>query len=159
MHPPPPRLPVSTPFVLRLAYEQADFKMVRTHWNKNFVRKFSPSEPVHFLMARVLHQIRTDGYVIRDHYAFPLEEVTTPGKNTPEEQIYCALHQLDTVTFSFEMAALKRYHVRRLLDDTQEYWNGCVDGLVTLLFNPRLRNYLLNVAQLDEVLPTSRPLS
>ena len=159
MHPLPRRLRFSTPFVSRLAYEQADFKMVRTHWNKNFVRKFPPGEPVHLLMARVLHQIRTDGYVIRDHYVFPLEEVTTPGENTPEEQIYCALHQLDAVMFRFEMAARKHYHVRRLLDDTKERRIGCVDGVVTLLFNPALRNYLLNVAQLDEMLPTSRPLS
>ena len=72
MSPPPRRLPVSTPFVLRLAYEQADFKMVRTHWNKNFVRKFLPGEPVHFLMARVLHQIRADGYVIRDQLRVPV---------------------------------------------------------------------------------------
>ena len=90
---------------------------------------------------------------------FPLEEVTTPGENTPDEQIYCALHQLDAVRFSFEMVALKHYHVRRLLDDTQERRIGCVDGLVILLFNPGLRDYLLNVAQLDEILPTSRPLS
>ncbi|UOR00128.1 hypothetical protein MUN81_22335 (plasmid) [Hymenobacter sp. 5317J-9] len=159
MPPPPRRLPFSTPFVLRLAYEQADFKMVRTHWNKNFVRKFPPGEPVHFLMARVLHQIRTDGYVIRDHYVFPLEEVTTPGENTPDEQIYCALHQLDAVRFSFEMAALKQYYVHRLLDDTQERRIGCVEGLVTMLFNPELHNYLLNVAQLDEMLPASGPLS
>ncbi len=156
---PPRRLPFSPPFVLRPAYDQADFKMVRTHWNKNFVRKFPPGEPVHRLMARVLHQIRTDGYVIRDHYLFPLEEVTTPGENTPEEQIYCALHQMDAVMFRFEAPALRQYHVRRLLDDTKERQIGCVDGVVTLLFNPALRDYLLNVAQLDEMLPATRAAS
>lgn len=156
---PPRRLPFTPPFVLRLAYDEADFKMVRTHWTKNFVRKFPPGEPVHRLMARVLHQIRTDGYVIRDYYVFPWEEVTTLGEDTPEEQMYCALHQLDSVMFRFEMPALRQYHVRRLLDDTKERRIGCVDGLVTLLFNPALRNYLLNVAQLDEVLPAPRPAS
>lgn len=157
MNSPPRRLPFSSPFVLRLAYDEADFKMVRTHWTKNFVRKFPPGEPVHRLMARVLHQIRTDGYVVREHYLFPLAEVTTPGEHTREEQMYCALHQLDSVMFRFEMPTLRQYHVRRLLDDTKERQTGCVDGLVTLLFNPALRNYLLNVAQLDEVLPAPRP--
>ena len=156
---PPRRLPFSPPFVLRPAYDDADFKMVRTHWSKNFVRKFPPGEPVHVLMARVLHQIRTDGYVVRGHYVFPLAEVTTPGENTPDEQIYCALRQLDAVKFSFEMAARKYYHVRRLLDDTKERRIGCVDGVVTLLFNSALRDYLLNVAQLDEMLPAARPAS
>ncbi|MBC8082659.1 MAG: hypothetical protein H7Z21_05550, partial [Hymenobacter sp.] len=51
---PPRRLPFSPPFVLRLAYDEADFKMVRAHWTKNFVRKVPPGEPVHRLMARVL---------------------------------------------------------------------------------------------------------
>ncbi len=156
---PPRRLPFSAPFVLRLAYDEADFKMVRTHWNRNFVRKFPPGEPVHRLMARVLHQIRADGYVIREHYLFPLEEVTTPGADTPEEQVYCALLQLDAVMFRFEAPALRQYHVRRLLDDTKERQIGCVEGVVTLLFNPALRNYLLNVAQLDEALPAPRPAS
>jgi hypothetical protein len=155
----PPRLPDSTPFVLRLAYDQEDFKMVRKHWNKNFVRKFPAGEPVHQLMNYVLHQIRTDGYVVREYYLFPLEDVTTPGEHTREQQIYCALHQLDSVMFSFEMPALQQYHPRRLLDDTQERQIGCVDGLVTLLFNPMLRDYLLNVAQLDEVLPAPQPAS
>ena len=153
------RLPFSPPFVLRLAYDETDFKMVRTHWTKHFVRKFPPGEPVHRLMARVLHQIRADGYVIREHYLFPLAEVTTLGADTPEEQMYCALHQLDSVMFRFEAPALRQYHVRRLLDDTKERQIGCVDGVVTLLFNPALRNYLLNVAQLDEALPAPRPAS
>jgi hypothetical protein len=58
-----------------------------------------------------------------------------------------------------DAAALEHYHVHRLFDDTKERQIGCVDGQVTLLFNPGLCNYLLNVAQLDEMLPTSRPLS
>ncbi|OGX86789.1 hypothetical protein BEN47_12455 [Hymenobacter lapidarius] len=144
---------------MRLAYDEADFKLVRTHWNRNFVRKFPPGEPVHRLMVRVLHQIRADGYVIREYYLFPLEEVTTLGADTREEQMYCALHQLDAVMFRFEAPALRQYHVRRLLDDTKDRQTGCVDGVVTLLFNPALRNYLLNVAQLDEVLPAPRSAS
>ncbi|NVO33077.1 MULTISPECIES: hypothetical protein [Hymenobacter] len=112
---------------------------------------------MHFLVAWVLHQIRTDGCVIRNHHVFPLEEVTIPVENTPDEQIYCAWHQLDAIRFSFEMGALKHYYVRRLLDDTQKRRIGCVDGLVTLLFNPGLRSYLFSVAQLDEIVPTSRP--
>jgi hypothetical protein len=81
------RLPFSTPFVLRLAYDQVDFKLVRKHWNKNFVRKFPAGDPVHHLMDHVLRQIRTDGYVVREHYLFLLEDVTKPGEHTREEQI------------------------------------------------------------------------
>jgi hypothetical protein len=59
--------------------------------------------------------------------------------------------------FLFEMPALRQYHPRRLLDDRKERQIECVDGLVTLLFNPMLRDYLLNVAQLDELLPRPAP--
>jgi hypothetical protein len=150
---PPRRLPTATPFVLRLAYDLADFKLVRTHWTKNFVHKFAPDQPVHQLMARVLHQIRADGYVVREHYLFPLEEVTMLREAARTEQVHCALHQLGSVVLAFDMPTLQQYHERPLLDRTKEREVGCVDGVVTLLFNPVLRDYLLNVAQLDEVLP------
>ncbi len=149
----PRRLPPATPFVLRLAYDLADFKLVRTHWTKNFVRKFAPDQPVHQLMARVLHHIRADNYVVREHYLFPLEEVTMLREAARTEQVHCALHQLGSVVFAFKMPTLQQYHERPLLDHTKKREVGCVDGVVTLLFNPVLRDYLLNVAQLDEVLP------
>ncbi len=155
------RLPHATPFVLHLAYDLADFKMVRAHWAKHFTRKFGPDEPVHALMARVLRQIRADGYVLRAHYAFPLAEVVTPrpAGATPEEQIYCALHQLDSVVFHFETPALRQFTPRALLDSSQERLTGCDGTRVRVLFNPGLRHYLLNVAQLDEVFapPPPRP--
>lgn len=153
MLPAPQRLPYSTPFVLQLAYDLADFKLVRAHWAKYFTRKFRSDEPVHALMARVLHQIREDGYIVREYYVFPLEEVTTPGEHTREELIYCALNQLDSVRFSFEMPTLRRYHIRCLLDATKELLSGYTSTTVTVLFNPQLRSYLLNVAQLDELFP------
>lgn len=73
--------------------------------------------------------------------------------------MYCALHQLEAVMFRFETPALRQYYVRRLLHDTKDRQTECVDGVVTLFFNPALRNYLLNVVQFDEVLPAPRPAS
>lgn len=155
------RLPHATPFVLHLAYDLADFKMVRAHWTKNFTRQFKPDEPVHALMARVLHQIRADGYVVREYYAFPFDEGLTPGSAgaTPEEQIYCALRQLDSIVFHFETPALRQFLPRALLDGTHERHFGGNGTQLTVRFNPMLRDYLLNVAQLDEVFapPPPRP--
>ena len=151
------RLPYARPFVLQLAYDLADFKLVRTHWTKHFLRRFDPSEPVHALMARVLRQIRADGYVVREYYVFPLEEVTIDAAGaTREEQAYCALHQLDSVYFPFEMPTQRMYHRRNMLDTTQERLSGYTSTSVTVLFNPQLRNYLLNVSQLDELFPPSQ---
>lgn len=148
------RLPYRTPFVLQLAYDLADFKLVRAHWTKNFLRRFSADEPVHALLARVLHQIRVDGYVVREYYVFPLEEVTIESAEaTREQQAYCALNQLDSVCFRFEMPTQRIYHPRHLLDGTKERVSGFTSTCVTVLFNPQLRDYLLNVAQLDELFP------
>jgi hypothetical protein len=152
--PPRRRLPYRKPFVLQLAYDLADFKLVRAHWAKNFLRRFSPDEPAHALMARVLHQIRVDGYVVRDYYVFPLDEVTSDSEEaTREEQAYCALNQLNSISFPFEMPTQRIYHRRHLLDGTKMRRNGYTSTCVTVLFNPQLRDYLLNVAQLDELFP------
>lgn len=148
------RLPYRTPFVMQLAYDLADFELVRAHWAKNFLSRFSADEPVHALMARVLHQIRVDGYVVREYYIFPLSEVTIEsGEATREQLIYCALNQLNDVCFRFEMPTQRIYHPRHLLDGTKPRCSGFTSTCVTVLFNPQLRNYLLNVAQLDELFP------
>jgi hypothetical protein len=150
----PRRLPYARPFVLQLAYDLADFKLVRAHWTKHFLRRFGPGEPARALMARVLQQIRVDGYVVREYYVFPLDEVTIDSEEaTRDEQAYCALHQLDSVSFPFEMPTQKLYHLRNMLDSTQQRLSGYTSTSVTVLFNPQLRNYLLNVAQLDELFP------
>jgi hypothetical protein len=73
--------------------------------------------------------------------------------------MHCALHQFNAVIFRVEKPALRQYHVRRLLTDSNDSQSACVNGVVTLLFNPALRSYLLNVAQLGEVLPAPRPAS
>jgi hypothetical protein len=152
--PPQRRLPDRKPFVLHLAYDLADYKQVRAHWAKNFLRRFSPDEPVHALMRRVLHQIRVDGYVVREHYVFPLDEVTSHSEEaTREEQVYCALKQLNSISFPFEVPAQQTYHCLHLLDGSRKRRNGYNSTCVTVLFNPHLRDYLLNVAQLDELFP------
>lgn len=156
--PPRRRLPYATPFVLQLAYDLADFKVVRAHWAKNFLRRFGPDEPARALMARVLDQIRVDGYVVREYYVFPLGEVTIDSEEaTREEQAYCALNQLNAVSFPFEMPTQRIYHRRHLLDGTKERLSGLTSTGVTVLFNPQLRDYLLNVAQLDELFPPAQP--
>lgn len=154
MHSPLRRLPYTTPFVLQLAYDLADFKLVRAHWTKNFLRRYKPDESARALMARVLHQIREDGYVLREYYVFPLEEVTSDSEEvTRAEQVHGALHQLNAVVFAFEMPTQRHYHVRHLLDSAQERLSGYTSTDVTVLFNPQLLHYLLNVAQLDELFP------
>lgn len=162
---PPRRLPRATPFVLHLAYDLADFKLVRAHWTNNFTRKFKPQEPVHALMAGVLQQIREDGYVVREHYAFPFAEqdlTLSVTEGTVAEHLHKALAQLDSVVFRFETPALRQYLPRTLLDGTHEGHFGGDATQITVRFNPALRNYLLNVAQLDEVFapqPKPAPLS
>lgn len=85
--------------------------------------------------------------------------VFTLGEDTCQEQMYCTLHQFNAVVFRVEKPTLRQYHVRRLLADSNDRQSACVNGVVTLLFNPALRNYQLNVAQPDKVLPVPHPAS
>lgn len=151
---PPQRLPYGKPFVLQLAYDLADFEMVRAHWAKNFLRRFGPDAPVRALMARALHQIRADGYVLRTHYVFPLADVAVDSdEDTREAQVHEALAQLGDVCFRFELPTQQRCHVRHLLNGADQQVNGYTSTHVTLVFNPQLGPYLFNVAQLDELFP------
>lgn len=153
LFPPRRRLPGAPPSVLQPAQELADFNAVRAHWEENFMQRFGPAEPARVLMARVLDQIRVDGHVLRESYVFPLGEVTTDsGEATRAEQAYCALNQLNAVCFAFELPAQRLYYPRHLLDSAREQVSGYTSTSVTVLFNPQLRDYLLNVARLDEPL-------
>ncbi len=154
-----PQLPDATPFVLHPAYELADFKLVRAHWTKHFLRRFGADEPVHALMARVLHQIRADGYAVRERYAFPLADVTAPPLPgaTRQEQAHRAVDQLNGVVFGFRTPTGQDFHLRHLLDGTAPRPTGGGDAAVTVSFNPHLGPYLRNVAQLDEMLPAPPP--
>lgn len=145
----------ATPFVLHLAHDAADFKLVRTHWTKNFLRKFSPQQPVRYLMARVLRQIREDSYRIQESYTFPLEEVTTITGKARLLQIRLALTQLSGVQFSFEMPQEGRIYFLSLVNWVQELRTGHNSSSVTVLFNPQLYHYLLNIAWLDDCLSES----
>ena len=139
----------ATPFVLRLAYEKADFMQVQRHWSKNFLRKFSANEPVHALIGRVLRQIREDDYTIREYYTFPLKEVTTTTGEDQIAEIRLALIQLSDVKFHFEQFNRNRIFICRLVNTSHERPPGHDRTSVTVLINPQLHQYLLNVAALD----------
>lgn len=148
---PPSAFLDATPFVLHLAHDTSDFELVQTHWTKNFLRKFSLEQPVHVLMARVLRQIREDSYSIREYYTFPLEEVTT-NKKTRIMQIRRAITQLSNVQLTFEMPQAGRVYFLSLVNGVEERRTGHNGTSVTILFNPQLYHYLLNIAWLDSCL-------
>lgn len=151
---PPSAFLDATPFVLHLAHDTSDFELVRQHWNKNFLRQFSSEQPVHFLMARVLRQIREDSYSMREYYTFPLEEVTTDKKNRIM-QIRRALNQLSNVQLTFEMPQAGSVYFLSLVNGVEERRTGHNSTSVTILFNSQLSHYLLNIAWLDNCLSDS----
>lgn len=126
---------------------------MRAHWNRNFTRKQSRDDTSRAIMTRVLQQIRQDGYVLRERYRFPLAEVLTPTAGAGEEEVRGALRQLLAVTFVFEEANQAGFQLLSLLDTTKEHLVGYDSQSVTLVINPQLRSYMLNVARLDELSP------
>lgn len=141
------------PFVLTQAYERQDFIAVRKHWRKNFTRKVGQDGTSWAIMARVLQQIRQDGYVLRERYRFPLAEVRNTTGGAGREDAGEALQLLLDITFVFEEPNHAGFQLLGLLDTTKEYAVGHDGQAVTLVMNPQLRNYLLNVARLEELLP------
>lgn len=158
-HPLPPnhQLPEGEPFVLGLAHELADFRLVRTHWTKNFLHQFAADDLVHQLMERILTQIRADGYVVREYYELPYSADPAPVDGATKQEIYDALRRLDRIVFGFEMPVRQEYTPRALLDGTHKRHFGNDGTCWTIRFNPVLNNYLRNVAQLLYVLPLPSP--
>ena len=104
--------------------------------------------------------------MLRDRYLYALDEVFagaegvgTAAEGSREAQAHGALAQLRSVSFAFELPSAQQFHYRTLPAGAHGRDSYCSAAQVGLVFNPRLRHYLFNAAQLDEVFPPVPPRS
>jgi len=100
-------------------------------------------------MDRVLQHPVHDGYVLRERYRFSLVAVLSPPDGAKPDEVTGALQLLLALTFAFEEPNQAGFQLLSLLDTTKEHLVGHDGQTITLVLNPQLRNYLLNVARLD----------
>ncbi|OGX87414.1 hypothetical protein BEN47_10820 [Hymenobacter lapidarius] len=101
------------------------------------------------IMARVLEQIKEDDLELREFYQLRVTSLVE-GTDMTVESAYTfakqALYELARVQWEFEDVETKEWYLRPLLDGTKERRVGIKDGTITIILNPQLAPYFVNIA-------------
>lgn len=135
---------------LGLTYEPQHKDIIKQHWNVTFARQGRMSVAAKRIMARVIDQIRDDEYKLRAYYQFRIIDIITEAgitKETAYKEVQGALNELTDAKWEFESLDKSEWYVRHLLDTTKEKAVGYKDGVITVLLNPQLEPYFIQIAQ------------
>lgn len=134
---------------LGLTYEPKHKDLVKQHWNVTFARQGRMSVTAKRIMVRVIDQIRDDDFKLRPYYQFRIVDIITDAgisRNTAYKEVQGALHELTDAKWEFESLDKTEWYVRHLLDTTKEKAVGYKDGIITVLLNPQLEPYFVQIA-------------
>jgi len=134
---------------LDLQYEPQPTDRVRQSWAMTFSRQRRISVCAKRILARVMEQICEDDMQLRAYYqlrAAAVVESTSLSPVTAFTFVHEALYELASVKWEFEDLAGGEWYVRHLLDTTQERRVGIKDGIITLILNPQLAPYFVQIA-------------
>lgn len=136
---------------LGLVDEPAHKLLVKQHWNVTFARQGKMSVTAKRIMARVLDQIRDDDFKLRDCYQMRLGDIVdTAGiiKRAAHQEVEGALLELAAAVWVFQglEGESDQWYIRHLLDTTRDVRVGYKDGIITVILNPQLAPYFIQVA-------------
>jgi plasmid replication initiation protein len=134
---------------LGLTYEPEHKAIVKQHWNVTFARQGRMSVAAKRIMARVIDQIRDDDFKLRPLYQFRIADIITDAgiaRETAYKEVQGALRELTAATWEFESLDSSEWYIRHLLDTTKEKAVGYKDGIITVLLNPQLEPYFIQIA-------------
>ncbi|MBC3789190.1 replication initiation protein [Spirosoma utsteinense] len=135
---------------LGLTYEPQHKDIIKQHWNVTFARQGRMSVAAKRIMARVIDQVRDDEFKLRPYYQFRIVDIITDAgitKETAYKEVQGALRELTAATWEFESLDGSEWYIRHLLDTTNyQRPVGYKDGIITVLLNPALEPYFLQIA-------------
>lgn len=134
---------------LGLTYEPKHKEIVKQHWNVTFARQGRMSVGAKRIMARVIDQIRDDDFKLRPYYQFRISDIITEAgitKETAYKEVQGSLRELTSAAWEFESLDGSEWYIRHLLDTTKEKAVGYKDGVITVLLNPQLEPYFVQIA-------------
>lgn len=137
------------PFPLGLTYEPKHKELVKQHWNMTFARQKRMSPLAKRIMARVIDQIRDDDFELREYYQFRISDLAADTKlvnKTLYNHVKGALRELSDISWEFESTDSSEWYIQHLLDTTKAKRVGYKDGIATVLLNPQLAPYFIEVA-------------
>ncbi|MFD2719687.1 replication initiation protein [Hymenobacter monticola] len=136
-------------YPLGLVYEPEHKEFVKQHWNVTFARQGKLSVTAKRILARVFDQIRDDDFQLRDFYQLAIADITefvNTTRETAYREMEGALRELAAATWEFKNLDNEQWHVRNLLDTTKERPVGYHGGVITVLLNPQLSPYFIQLA-------------
>lgn len=142
-----PTLALNLP--LSLEYQPQHRSVVKQHWNVTFARQAKMSVTAKRILARVLDQIRDDDFLLREYYQLAITDITESAginRDNAYREIESALRDLAAASWEFKSIDTEQWHIRHLLDTTKETPVGYSGGTVTVLLNPQLAPYFLQLA-------------
>lgn len=120
----------------------------RQHWNITFGRQKKVSVMAKKIMAAVLSQININDKEFKPKYQFHVTDFSL--KNQDESSLYKevrkAFIELTTLQWLFEDIETKKFAPRNLLN-TSDISSGYDNGIITIVLNPILKPYFLELAQ------------
>lgn len=134
---------------LSLQYEPETSNKVKQHWYVTFSRQRKISVYGKRIMARVLEQIKDDDLVLREFYQLRVSSILEDtGMDTSSAHVFAkkALYELAAVQWEFEDVVTKEWYLRPLLDGTKDRRIGIKDGIITIILNPKLAPYFVDIA-------------
>ena len=133
---------------LPLTYEPALSGVVRQHWDMTFSRQRRISVYGKRIMARVLEQISKDDFQLREFYQLRTVSLLDEADDHNGAYVFAkrALYELARVQWEFEDKETQTWYVRSLLDTTQERRVGIKEGIITVILNPQLAPYFVQIA-------------
>lgn len=123
--------------------------LVKQHWNVTFARQTRISVVAKRIMARVFDQIRDDDFQLRDHYQLTLGDITDCAgisRDNAYREVEAALSELAAAAWVFKNVDSDEWEIRNLLDTTKPQPVGYKNGNITVLLNPQLSRYFIQIA-------------
>ncbi len=123
-------------------------RKVTQHWNVTFARQEKVSPMAKKILTCVLEQINRNEHKLQDYYQFKLNDLaqdTNMSVKDAREEVKKALIQLVKTVWQFQCTQTDKWFIRSLLDTSQDRAVGLDNGIITVIINPQLAPYLLQL--------------
>lgn len=134
---------------LDLQYEPNSTNQVTQSRSVTFSHQRKMSVYSKRILARVMEQITEDDMQLREFYQLRVSSIVD-DTDLDVVSAYSfakrALHELAQAHWEFEDADTREWYFRPLLDGTKERRVGIKDGTITIILNPQLAPYFINIA-------------
>lgn len=132
-----------------LQYEPEHRQYVKQHWNVTFARQKKMSVLAKRIMAKVIDQVRDDDMRLRDFYQIRIQDIiedSSVSKSGVYNSVQSALYELAQIVWEFASLDNSQYYLLHLVDTTKQHRVGYKDGVITMVMNPQLEPYFIQIA-------------